>query len=190
MVKKFNSVHKRNGRKFVLTFMENDKVKAYDVEKETEKVISINTVKRWHEVGEEIKTEPKKETKKENKKDKRKKVTAEQVLEIREKKEAGQSISSLAKEYGLSYSGMYWIVKGNTWAHLDEKKESEQVNRSKSYHWYEYRFRGFSPGCQPKGYIAVKHNHGQFGAIAYKEPLTEKQIADYELNPLEEGVTI
>src|SRR5699024_12079186 len=126
MVKKFNSVHKRNGRKFVLTFMENDKVKAYDVEKETEKVISINTVKRWHEVGEEIKTEPKKETKKENKKDKRKKVTAEQVLEIREKKEAGQSISSLAKEYGLSYSGMYWIVKGNTWA----DRKSTRLNSS------------------------------------------------------------
>ena len=193
-MRKFNSINKRNGRKFILTFIEgNDKVKAYDVEKQEEKEVSINTIKRWHEVGDEIKPEPKKKTtarKKSNKKnkgtDKRRKVTEKQVIEIRKKRDEGQSINSLAKEYGMSYSGMYWIVKGNTWAHLDKKEDEEKPK----YYWYEYRLRGYSLGCQPKGVVMVDHDHGKYGAIAYKEPLTQKQIDEYELNPLKEGVTV
>lgn len=194
-MKKYHSVNKRNGRKFILTFNDDNTVLAYDIEKKTEKAISLNTVKRWHEVGEEIKPEqPKKKAAKKSTKakgkDKRKKVTEEQVREIREKKKAGASISSLAKEYGLSYSGMYWIVKGNTWAKLDKEEQTEEQKRENlrkahGHFWYEYKHRGYSPGCQPKGVVAVDHNHGRFGAIAYKEQLTEKQISDYELIPMQ-----
>src|SRR5699024_8997297 len=130
------------------------------------------------------KPEPEQEEKKQ---DKRKKVTAEQVIEIREKRETGQSINSLAKEYGMSYSGMYWIVKGNTWKHLDDKQENEKNEgnyHSPRYHWYEYKFRGYSLGCQPKNPVAVDHDHGRFGAVAYKEPLTDKQIKEFELIPM------
>lgn len=123
-MKKFNSVHKGNGRNFVLIFVEGEsKVKAFDIEKNQEKDISKSTVKRWHEVGSEIKPEvKKKQIAKESKKtDRRKKVTAEQVIQIRIRNKQGESISSLANNYGMSYSGMYWIVKGNTWAYLDEE---------------------------------------------------------------------
>lgn len=183
-MKKFYSVNKRNGRKFILTFKEGGEVIAYDIEKKQEKAISLNTIKRWHEIGEEIKPEEPKGEKKGV--DKRRKVTEEQVREIREKRKAGASISSLAKEYGLSYSGMYWIVKGNTWKKLDEEeREKEKRREVHGYFWYEYKHRGYSPGCQPKGVVAVDHDHGKFGAVAYKEALTEKQIQEYELIPLQ-----
>jgi len=177
---KFKAVNKKNGRNFILNF-QTDSVIAYDVEKETEKEISTKTVKRWYLVGEEIIPEIKKEKVakkpvKENKgKDKRKKVTEEQVREIREQKNVGASISQLAKDFGLSYSGMYWIVKGNTWANLDKEVESK-------VYWYSYRHRGFSIGCQPKGHVKVDESHGRFGAISYDSPLTDKQKNDYELD--------
>ncbi|WP_373896344.1 hypothetical protein [Virgibacillus sp. CBA3643] len=58
--------------------------------------------------------------------------------------------------------------------------EKEQIN----YYWYEYRLRGFSLGCQPKGFASIDPHVGKFGAIAYKEPLTDKQVDDYDLKPL------
>ena len=123
-MKQFKSINTRNGREFILTF-KGDEIVAHDIEKGKDKVISENTVKRWHEIGEEIKQEkPKKRSTKSNGQDKRKKVTAEQVREIRQKKAEGMSISALAKEFGMSYSGMYWIVKGNTWANLDKEDAS------------------------------------------------------------------
>lgn len=47
--------------------------------------------------------------------------------------------------------------------------------------WYEYKFRGFSPGCQPKGHIDVNHNKGKFGIIAYDRQLTDQELTNYEL---------
>lgn len=49
--------------------------------------------------------------------------------------------------------------------------------------WYEYKYRGFSPFCQPKGHIEVDNSKGKFGIIAYDRPLTEKELYNYELNP-------
>lgn len=51
-------------------------------------------------------------------------------------------------------------------------------------HWYEYRLRGFSPGCQPTGWVDVDHNRGKWGAIAYNRELTDKEIDAYELRQL------
>lgn len=51
--------------------------------------------------------------------------------------------------------------------------------------WYEYLFRGFSIGCQPKGFIGRKDEYGRFGAIAYDRALTDKELSDYELKPIQ-----
>ena len=50
-------------------------------------------------------------------------------------------------------------------------------------YWYEYKYRGFSPFCQPKGHIKVDNSKGKFGIIAYNRPLTEKELYDFELRP-------
>lgn len=53
-------------------------------------------------------------------------------------------------------------------------------------YWYEYRFRGFSPFCQPKGHIQVDETKGKFGIIAYNRPLTKNELAEYELREWKE----
>lgn len=50
-------------------------------------------------------------------------------------------------------------------------------------YWYAYRFRGFSPFCQPKGFIKHIDHIGRYGIIGYNRPLTEKEINEYELIP-------
>lgn len=56
-------------------------------------------------------------------------------------------------------------------------------------YWYELVYRGISPGAFPrKDFVANEHSHvnykgKNFGAVAYSRPLTEKEIADYELVP-------
>lgn len=57
-------------------------------------------------------------------------------------------------------------------------------------YWYELVYRGASPGCFPRGTVAVEHNHvnhkgRKFGAVAYSEPLKENQIKSYELEPID-----
>lgn len=52
-------------------------------------------------------------------------------------------------------------------------------------HWYEYRLRGCSPGCQPQGFKDVNHNYGKWGAVAYDRELTAEEVKDYELNKIE-----
>lgn len=51
-------------------------------------------------------------------------------------------------------------------------------------YWYEYRLRGLSLGCQPKGFVDSDEDWGKFGAIAYDRPLTEQELVDYELTPI------
>lgn len=53
--------------------------------------------------------------------------------------------------------------------------------KEEKLYWYEYLYRGFSPGCQPKGHIDINHTKGKFGIIAYDRELTEQEIKDYEL---------
>ena len=50
-------------------------------------------------------------------------------------------------------------------------------------YWYELRLRPFSIGCQPKGHIEVNHNLGRWGIVAYKEPLNESDLYNYDLSP-------
>lgn len=47
------------------------------------------------------------------------KLTEKQVLEIRKKhSEDKRGCSSLAKEYGITYTGMYCIISRKTWRHI------------------------------------------------------------------------
>jgi type IV secretory pathway VirD2 relaxase len=69
------------------------------------------------------------------------------------------------------------------------KKEVEQLRKQSNkqennIYWYEYRLRGFSPGCQPKGHIRVDHSKGRHGIIAYDRQLTDTEVDEYELIPL------
>lgn len=52
-------------------------------------------------------------------------------------------------------------------------------------YWYEYRLRGFSMGCQPKGSIDQDPDYGKWGAVAYDRLLTDDEIEEYELNYIE-----
>lgn len=52
-------------------------------------------------------------------------------------------------------------------------------------YWYEYKFRGFSPGCQPNDLVEWDDEYGRFGAVAYERELTPKELEDYELHPIE-----
>lgn len=58
---------------------------------------------------------------------------------------------------------------------------AEMIQKEKSIYWYEYKYRGFSPGCQPSGFVNVDHNKGKFGHIAYNKPLTSQEVDEYEL---------
>jgi RNA polymerase subunit RPABC4/transcription elongation factor Spt4 len=51
--------------------------------------------------------------------------------------------------------------------------------------WYKYKHqRGFSIGCQPKGFIDYDGRIAEYGGIAYDRELTVKEIEDYELIPM------
>ena len=56
---------------------------------------------------------------------------------------------------------------------------------SKLY-WYEYLYRGFSLGCQPKDFVANDADYGRFGAIAYDRELTKEEQDRYELEPIKD----
>ena len=51
-------------------------------------------------------------------------------------------------------------------------------------YWYEYKLRGFSVGCQPKGFVDKDLSTGRYGAVAYDRPLTDHEIEEYELKPI------
>lgn len=51
------------------------------------------------------------------------------------------------------------------------------------------RFRGFSPGCQPKPGLVERRddNTGKYhDLIVYTRPLSEKELRDYELDFIQE----
>ena len=53
---------------------------------------------------------------------------------------------------------------------------------------YGMRLRGFSPGCQPmKGLLKaeVSTDSRYYSILRYNRKLTEKEIEDYELDPIE-----
>ena len=53
---------------------------------------------------------------------------------------------------------------------------------------YGMRLRGFSPGCQPRGVINREDdpNGKYWDIIVYDRELSEKEIADYELDKLDD----
>ena len=57
---------------------------------------------------------------------------------------------------------------------------------SKTYFRYGMRLRGYSPGCQPKGVVLREDDQSgkYYDIIVYNHRLTEKEVADYELDEL------
>jgi hypothetical protein len=135
-MKKFHAVNKRNGKDFIVTMME-DKAITREAGTTKEKEVSLATIKRWFELGQEIKA-VKKVEKKEKKvaveKNDRKhsrtdvkkdgtvredkfkpKLNAEIVSEIKRKLREGAKQSHLAKEYGVSNQTIRCIRLGKMW---------------------------------------------------------------------------
>lgn len=52
-------------------------------------------------------------------------------------------------------------------------------------YWYEFKLRGLSLGAQPKDFVDANANHGRHGAVAYNRQLTDKEIEEYELTPID-----
>jgi hypothetical protein len=56
-------------------------------------------------------------------------------------------------------------------------------------HWYTYRLRGFSLGCQPDDFVSYDRLIGKHGAVAYERELTEEELDQYELEPVKVEMT-
>ncbi|PGT90009.1 hypothetical protein [Bacillus thuringiensis] len=70
----------------------------------------------------------------------------------------------------LTEAGQKWV--------LNSKEDSSEIR------WYAYRLRGFSLGCQPKGFVDTCYSYGKFGAVAYKRKLTKEEVSAYELTEI------
>ena len=46
---------------------------------------------------------------------------------------------------------------------------------------YTYKTRGFSIGCQPKGFVEVKQEEHEFETLYYDRELTKEEIEEFEL---------
>jgi hypothetical protein len=63
---------------------------------------------------------------------------------------------------------------------IGEINNNKQIEVTPIY-WYEYTLRGFSLGCQPKGFIEHDPTIGRHGIIAYDRLLTDSELDEYEL---------
>lgn len=86
--------------------------------------------------------------------------------------------NGLIKEKSISHE-----QENNKDKTVDEEKED--INKDNDLYWYELKNRPVSIGTQPKGFEEVDHDKGEWGIIAYKEPLSQKDIDEYELKPFD-----
>lgn len=77
------------------------------------------------------------------------------------------------------------IVHEHTTDSNDKTIENENINKHDDLFWYELKNRPVSIGTQPTGFEEVDHDKGSWGIVAYKEPLTQKDIDEYELKPFD-----
>jgi hypothetical protein len=68
---------------------------------------------------------------------------------------------------------------------LNSKEAEKETN---NIYWYEYTLRGFSLGCQPKGFIEHNDNIGRHGIVSYDRQLTNEELSDYELIPYNKAI--
>ncbi len=66
---------------------------------------------------------------------------------------------------------------------IKKYKAEEMFKQFQKEHifWYELKFRGISPGCQPKDFIESDNNKGKFGIVGYNRRLTENELETYEM---------
>lgn len=48
-------------------------------------------------------------------------------------------------------------------------------------YWYEMLKRPVSIGCQPKGFVEVNHEKGNWGIVAYDRKLTPEELQEFEM---------
>ena len=63
----------------------------------------------------------------------------------------------------------------------DEKEIQKPEAKEGEIYWYEYKLRGFSLGCQPKGFVDRDESKGKWGIIAYDRKLSRSEMDDYDL---------
>jgi hypothetical protein len=93
------------------------------------------------------------------------------------------------RQYNDQLNENIQLSKHNERLQRDNRELRQQLNKvnenNKETHnnvfWYEYRLRGFSPFCQPKGHIDHNPTMGRHGIIAYNRQLTEHELNEYEL---------
>ena len=90
-------------------------------------------------------------------------------------------------------SGKEKEISGSTvkrWYELGAEIESneptifdqvEEVEKESNLYEYVYRLRGFSLGCQPKGFVSHNEKVGRFGSVSYDRALSSKEMDEYEL---------
>ena len=70
----------------------------------------------------------------------------------------------------------------------DITDEGAATQKEPQIYTYTFRTRGLSPGAQPKGFVSDNPSEGKFGSVSYDRPLTEKEIRDYELVPVNKSI--
>lgn len=65
---------------------------------------------------------------------------------------------------------------------VEEKKPA--AKKSKKVYSYEYLYRGFSIGCQPKDFISHDDSYGRFGSVSYERKLTAEEVESFELKEI------
>jgi hypothetical protein len=113
---------------------------------------------------------------------------------VKQHKEAIQQKEVYNSQYQDQLKENDELKKVNERLQMDNKELKQQLNKIKgnnkdnNIYWYEYRLRGFSPFCQPKGHIEYNPNIGRHGIISYNRPLTQDELNEYELNPFNKAV--
>lgn len=97
-------------------------------------------------------------------------------------KQLNKVVSELEKEHEMFQAFLERYKSTDLYESF--KKEQLQNNKdTNNLYWYEYRLRGFSIGCQPKGFISHDDNKGRHGIISYDRQLSENELSNYELVP-------
>jgi vacuolar-type H+-ATPase subunit I/STV1 len=106
---------------------------------------------------------------------------------IKQTKEALQQKEIYNQQYKDQLNKYDQLKKDNERLEAENRQLKQQTNTNTIY-WYEYRLRGFSPFCQPKGHIDHIESIGRHGIIAYDRQLTTNELDEYELIPYNKAV--
>jgi hypothetical protein len=107
------------------------------------------------------------------------KDTQKENKQLNRKNESLQEELSMYESFLNRYNSTHLFEKYLT--EYDTNKHGNKDNNN--LYWYEFRLRGFSLGCQPKGHKEVIHDKGRWGIISYDRQLEENELFEYDLQP-------